>query len=63
MSFSSLYSCSSLLPSDPFTIDERTGSVNVTRPLDTSESEQYDLIVEAFDGVWKSSVSSLSCQD
>lgn len=40
----------------PFTIDPITGVVNVSRPLDISESEQYDLQVEAFDGNWKSTV-------
>lgn len=41
----------------PFAIDPKTGIVNVTRPLDISESEQYALTVEAFDGLWKATVS------
>jgi len=41
----------------PFAIDPVTGAVNVSRHLDISESEQYDLVVEVFDGVWKSSTN------
>ncbi|XP_074599101.1 protocadherin Fat 4-like [Brevipalpus obovatus] len=37
----------------PFVIDPITGVVNVSRPLDISESEQYDLTAEVFDGVWR----------
>jgi len=41
----------------PFKIDPVTGIVNVSRPLDISEAEQYNLQVEVFDGLWKSSTS------
>lgn len=51
------YSFSRGTGKEPFVIDPRTGAVNVSRPLDTSESEQYDLLIEAFDGVWKANVS------
>lgn len=54
-----LYSFSRATGREPFVIDNRTGEVNVSRPLDTSESEQYDLTIEAFDGVWKANVSKL----
>ncbi|RWS30694.1 protocadherin Fat 4-like protein, partial [Leptotrombidium deliense] len=37
----------------PFIINPLTGVVNVSRVLDISESEQYSLTVEAFDGLWK----------
>ncbi|RWS16902.1 protocadherin Fat 4-like protein, partial [Dinothrombium tinctorium] len=37
----------------PFMVDPLTGLVNVSRPLDISESEQYSITVEAFDGLWK----------
>ena len=40
----------------PFAIDPKTGIVNVTRPLDISESEHYALTVEAFDGLWRATV-------
>lgn len=43
----------------PFTIDARTGTVNISRPLDISEAEQWQLTVEANDGLWKSVVSDL----
>ena len=39
----------------PFKIDPITGTVNVSRPLDISEAEQYNLVVDVFDGLWKSS--------
>ena len=41
----------------PFVIDPGTGVVNVSRPLDISESEQYDLTAEVFDGVWRGTAS------
>lgn len=49
----------------PFTIDPETGTVNVSRTLDISESQQYILPVEAFDGLWKAMVSpvDLKSQD
>jgi hypothetical protein len=43
--------------SAPFAIDAATGLVNVSRPLDISESQTYTLTVEAFDGLWKSSTT------
>ncbi|XP_054156169.1 protocadherin Fat 4-like isoform X2 [Oppia nitens] len=41
----------------PFTIDPITGIVNISRQLDISESQHYILIVDAFDGQWKSSTN------
>ena len=41
----------------PFAIDPTTGVVNVSRPLDISESEQWILNVEVVDGLWKAVVS------
>lgn len=41
----------------PFTIDPKTGIVNVSRALDISESEHYSLTVEAFDGLWKATTT------
>lgn len=41
----------------PFFIDPYTGSVNVSRSLDVSESREYSIIVEASDGLWKAAVS------
>lgn len=47
----------------PFSIDPKTGIVNVSRPLDISESEKYSLTVEVSDGLWMSTVKddSLLC--
>lgn len=44
-------------PNIPFKIDPITGIVNVSRPLDISEAEQYSLVVDVFDGLWKSSTN------
>ena len=41
----------------PFAIDPTTGVVNVSRPLDISEREQWILGVEVVDGLWKAVVS------
>lgn len=41
----------------PFQINSITGTVNVSRPLDISEAEQYTLQVDVFDGLWKSSTN------
>ncbi|XP_023209390.1 protocadherin Fat 4-like, partial [Centruroides sculpturatus] len=38
----------------PFSIDPKSGLVNVTRQLDISESREYAITVEAFDGLWTS---------
>lgn len=38
----------------PFSIDPKSGLVNVTRQLDISESREYAITVEAFDGTWTS---------
>ncbi|XP_037269642.2 protocadherin Fat 3 isoform X1 [Rhipicephalus microplus] len=37
----------------PFMIDPVLGTVNITRALDISESQEYSLTVEANDGLWK----------
>lgn len=37
----------------PFAINPDSGIVNVSRQLDVSESQQYSITVEAFDGLWK----------
>lgn len=37
----------------PFMIDPVLGTVNITRALDISESQEYSLSVEANDGLWK----------
>lgn len=37
----------------PFAINPQSGIVNVSRQLDISESLQYSIMVEAFDGIWK----------
>jgi len=41
----------------PFIIDPLTGVINVSRPLDISESESYNLTVEVFDGLWKATTT------
>ena len=37
----------------PFIINPITGIINVSRQLDVSESHQYSITAEVFDGVWK----------
>ncbi|KAI2804340.1 hypothetical protein BLOT_003322, partial [Blomia tropicalis] len=37
----------------PFAINPLNGIVNVSRQLDVSESQQFSITVEVFDGVWK----------
>jgi hypothetical protein len=41
----------------PFAIDPQSGVVNISRQLDISENQQYVITVEAFDGLWKTTVS------
>nr|XP_027203228.1 protocadherin Fat 4-like [Dermatophagoides pteronyssinus] len=50
-----VYSFSKNTGSVPFAINPVNGIVNVSRQLDVSESQQYSITVEVFDGIWKSS--------
>nr|XP_046916120.1 protocadherin Fat 4-like isoform X2 [Dermatophagoides farinae] len=50
-----VYSFSKNTGNVPFAINPDNGIVNVSRQLDVSESQQYSITVEVFDGIWKSS--------
>lgn len=40
-------------PSFPFALNPTTGVVSVARQLDISEQQQYNLAIEAYDGLWR----------
>lgn len=41
----------------PFELDPLTGAVNISRPLDISESQEYTLTLIANDGKWEARAS------
>ncbi|XP_022692572.1 protocadherin Fat 4-like isoform X3 [Varroa jacobsoni] len=44
-------------PMLPFEVDPITGAINISRPLDISESQEYTLILVASDGKWEARAS------
>ncbi|EEC18238.1 cadherin-repeats domain-containing protein [Ixodes scapularis] len=51
------YSFARLSRRVPFMIDPILGTVNITRALDISESQEYSLEVQANDGLWKTTTA------
>ncbi|XP_064457801.1 protocadherin Fat 3-like [Ornithodoros turicata] len=51
------YSFAHSTGSIPFMIDPILGTVNITRALDISESQEYSIEVEADDGLWRTSTT------